>query len=248
MSTNTPGGSSGRRRIAGERSKTAPPPKKPVRPKRPGKPAAKSAAKPGRSVSRRDAKPAPAAKKVRRIPSPGRAFDLRKALGAGRQARWLAVLAVLAIATLVVGLVLGTRAALDYRDTRAVAKAGSAAAPEAGKAAETIFTFNYKNLDEYFDDSQALMTPKFAKTFAKVSPALDELAPQRQVDVLATAREGAALECGNNCSPDKVSVLVFVDQARTTSDTEVPTIFGQRVVMDMVKRDGKWKVNNIDAL
>lgn len=249
MSINKPGGSSNRRRIAGERSKTAPPPpKKPVRPRRPGKPAARTATKPAART-----KPATAAPRTKPIATtktrPARQrHDLRAALGSGREARWLAVLAVAATVVLVLGLVLGARAALDYRDARAAAKAGAAAAPEAGKAAETIFTFNYKTLDEHLEDAQALMTPAFAKKFAKVSPALDKLAPQRQVDVKASAREAAALECGNGCSADKVSVLVFVDQARTTSDTEVPTIFGQRVVMVMVKSGGKWKVSDIDAL
>lgn len=130
-----------------------------------------------------------------------------------------------------------------------VAKAEQQASSAAASAAETIFSFQYDKLDDHLTASKALMTPAFAKDFDKIAPALTELAPQRKIQVKALARESAALPCGQECSDTKVSVLVFIDQARVagSSDAE-PTVFANRIKVQMVKRDGGWLVNQIDAI
>ena len=96
--------------------------------------------------------------------------------------------------------------------------------------------------------SKALMTPAFTKEFDKIAPALTELAPQRKIVVQAQSRNAAALECGSECSPTKSSILVFLDQARLVGDSKVPTVFGNRIVVDMVELNGVWLVDDIRAL
>ena len=152
------------------------------------------------------------------------------------------------LAALALGAVLGTRGFLEWRETHGVEGAHQQAAEAAATAAETIFTYRYDQLETYLEDSQDLMTPSFAQDFETISPALSDLAPQRQIQVEATTRDSAPLGCGDDCRRDEAQVLVFVDQARLADGTEVPTVFGNRVRFDMVERDGRWLVDDITAL
>ncbi len=92
------------------------------------------------------------------------------------------------------------------------------------------------------------MTTSFAKDFAKVAPALTEVTEDRKIEVKAVAREAAPLACGDECSPDKIDVLVFLDQARLVGSSKEPTVFANRISVSMVKTDDGWLVNNIRAL
>jgi Mce-associated membrane protein len=129
-----------------------------------------------------------------------------------------------------------------------LAKAQSQASSAAGSAAETIFSFRYDELDDHLTTSKALMTPKFRTEFDKVAPGLTNLAPQRKIVVEAVTRAAAPLSCGGECSDSKVNVMVFVDQARLIGSSTQPTVFGNRITVAMVKRDGTWLVDDIRAL
>lgn len=123
-----------------------------------------------------------------------------------------------------------------------------AAADAAAVAAETIFSYQWNKLKPHLAESKELMTPKFGKKFEDISPALNALAPQRRIQVKAVARYAAALECGADCADDRVKVLVFIDQARVADGSDKPTVFGNRIEMSMLQRNGKWLVNDIKAL
>ena len=110
------------------------------------------------------------------------------------------------------------------------------------------FSYRYDKLSEHLTESKALMTPTFAKDFDKIAPALDEIAPQRQVQVEAVSRSAAALGCGDECSETKVNVLVFLDQARLADGSKQPDVIGNRITVSMVERNGTWLVNDIRAL
>ena len=105
----------------------------------------------------------------------------------------------------------------------------------------------YDKLPEHLSASKALMTKSFAKDFED-EPALTELTQKRKIQRQAVAREAAALPCGDECSPDKVGVLVFFDQARLLGTSKEPTVFANRSAVSMVKTDDGWLVNNIRAL
>ena len=138
-----------------------------------------------------------------------------------------------------IGGLLASRASRTSRkndgDRASNEKAASAAATA---AAETIFSYQFNKLDEHLTDSKKLMTSKFAKEFEKIAPALDDIAPQRQVQVQAVGRNAAALSCGDECSPGTVNVLVFLDQARLVDGSKQPDVIGNRITMKMVHRDG----------
>lgn len=159
---------------------------------------------------------------------------------------WLVPSTLLAVAALVLGvlLVVDPPGSSDGDLDASRRQASSAAAG----AAETIFSFRYDQLDEHLAASKALMTPAFAKDFEKIAPALTELAPQRQIQVQAAVRDAAALPCGDECSPDRADVLVFVDQARLVGGASTPTVFANRIKVSMVKNGDGWRVADIRAL
>ena len=129
-----------------------------------------------------------------------------------------------------------------------VAESREVAADAAASAAETIFTYQYNKLAEHTRESQKLMTPTFAKKFKAVSPALNALAPQRKIQVKAVVRNAATVECADECAADRAKVLVFIDQARVADGADKPTVFGNRILVSMLERDGKWLVGDIKAL
>ena len=153
-----------------------------------------------------------------------------------------------AAAVLLAGAVYAYIGIAEARSGEDLASAQSDAAAAAGSAAETVFSFRYDQLDDHLKTSKALMTPKFRDEFDKVAPGLTNLAPQRKIVVEAVTREAAPLGCGDECSESKVKVLVFVDQARLIGDSKQPTVFGNRITLSMVERDGTWLVDDIRAL
>ncbi|HJR90460.1 MAG TPA: hypothetical protein VJ782_09915 [Aeromicrobium sp.] len=194
----------------------------------------------------RRTQPEPAEPTTSDLPAAPPRLDAVRVARPKPSARVVALL-VLAIASVGFGAYGVWRGIDDWRSNSIVeARAGATDAAEG--AAEEIFSYHYRELDEHMRESQATMTPKFAKKFRSISPALNALAPQRRIQVKAVVRHAAAKECGDTCSPQKATVLIFIDQARLSADTEKPTVFGNRIEMFMVDRNGKWLVDNIKAL
>jgi Mce-associated membrane protein len=258
-----------RRRIAGESGPAAPAAKKAPVTKVPSKrrPAKQAAAQPAPEkaapqkiapvVTRRTpaASSAPPVVKVptRKSAPPVEApttkgADPRRSRPSRRDVLWLVPATLIAIASLVAGVLLVISPPGDDDSASALDASRRQASSAAASAAETIFSFRYDQLDDHLTASKALMTPAFAKDFDEIAPALTELAPQRQIVVQAAARESAAMPCGKECSSTKADVLVFVDQARLVGDSKEPTVFANRIKVSMVKDDGGWLVANIRAL
>jgi Mce-associated membrane protein len=208
-----------------------------------------TSARTGTPTTRRPTVARPVAPKVptRSTSSTERASDVDRPASrpARRDLAWLVPAALLALASLAVGVFLVINPPGAEGDIEATDRQASSAA---ASAAETIFSYRYDELDQHLKESKALMTPTFAKEFDKIAPALTELAPQRKIVVEAAAREAAALPCGDDCSSSKAEVLVFVDQARLVGDATQPTVFANRIKVSMVKDDDGWRVANIRAL
>ncbi len=96
--------------------------------------------------------------------------------------------------------------------------------------------------------SKTLMTTSFAKEFEKIAPALDR---DRTADARSWSRPSRArlppLSCGDECSPSKVNVLVFLDQARLVGSSKEPTCSPTASRSRWSRRDGGWLVDDIRA-
>ncbi|MEV7397469.1 hypothetical protein [Aeromicrobium sp. NPDC092404] len=246
-----PNGPVRRRRIAGE-NKPAAPAAKPVVPKVPARKAAAKkaalqkaappAAPPARTVASPKTRPAKTAAPAADADSgSGSDLDLRRLLPA-------MLLALVAIVAGVLLTVMGVQNVRGEGGNEALETSREQAVSAASTAATTIFSFSSDQLDEHVSASKALMTPSFAKDFDKVAPALTEVTANRRIVVKAEALEAAPLACGDECSPSKVNVLVFLDQARLVGAAKQPTVFANRISVSMVKSDDGWLVDNIRAL
>jgi hypothetical protein len=241
-----------RRRIAGE-SKPGTPAPKPSVVKKAAKLRPTPKTQPKKTQPQKAQPPKPPAPDV---PATSVAPDVASTAAEPRARRFrmqrmstrLGALVALAVAAVVFGAVFGIRGFMEWRNDGGIVEAHEKAATTAAEAGETIFTYQFNQLPKHLEDAKATMTPAFAKKFESIAPALQELAPQRKIQVKATVRNAAAIECGNKCSDDRATILVFIDQARVASDAEKPTVFGNRIKLNMVERDGRWLVNNIDAL
>ena len=193
---------------------------------------------------------APRAPKPYAEPKPAKERAPRDKVGVPSGATLLRLLPfiILAVAALVFGGWSVASGVSDVRAQRGIDAAHAKATTAASQAAETVFTYQYNKLDDHLKASKKLMTPTFQKEFDSIAPALNDLAPQRKIVVLSKTRDAAPVECGSSCSKNKASVLVFLDQARLVGDSTKPTVFGNRIVIDMVKSHGKWLVSNILAL
>jgi Mce-associated membrane protein len=239
----TPGRPPKRRRIAGEvkpgEAPVAPQPKlhKPKLPKRPNPPRDERA---GGTPTQ------PVVATTSDLPAaPPRSDALR--VRRPKPSATVMSLLVLAIGSVGFG-AFGVWRGVDEWRSNSIVEARASATDAASSASEKMFSYKYNKLDEHMREAQATMTPEFAKKFRSISPALKALAPQRKIQVKAVVRYAAAKECGDACSPRKATVLIFIDQARISADTKKPTVFGNRIEVSMVERNGKWLVNNVKAL
>jgi Mce-associated membrane protein len=149
----------------------------------------------------------------------------------------LAVLLVLAVAAAVTfGVLLGRRAAADHAGAQALATARAYAV--------TLTSYDYRHLDRNFADVLDGATGEFKDEYAGAGRALRRLITQAK----ATAK-GNVLAAGiQSESPDRVEVLVFVDQSITNASTPAPRLDRTRVLMTLTPHDGRWLVDKLELL
>jgi Mce-associated membrane protein len=164
-----------------------------------------------------------------------------------RTRRWLWPATGLAVAALAFGVVANVERARHDRSASVQADAAEAAASAAASAAQTILSYSYTSVSDDLAAAQKAMTPAFAKKFADVIPTVESLAAQRQLVVTASVRNTAVLDCGEDCSPHRARVLLFVDQARTGAGKALDPIV-VRTVLTMTERDGHWLVSDSVSL
>ena len=173
---------------------------------------------------------------------------------------WLGAVAVVTVCALVFVGVVGARYLSERSDDEALAEARKDATSAAATAAEEILSYDYQSFDSERDKAGALMTDDFRKQYddlysgkyCDVIPeqnctetgTFPEVIKQRKQTVDASVVNVAPLECGDDCSESKATVLLFIDQATNSNGDELqPT--ATQAKFTMVERDGKWLVDGI---
>jgi Mce-associated membrane protein len=151
------------------------------------------------------------------------------------------VLAVAVVLVLTVAVVLGIQAwqgqqAEDARDQAAAA---------GRKAAETALSYDYRDLNKSFAAARATMTPEFAGKFDETAKVAGELATKTKATVKADVREVAV----RDGDADRVTLIIFVNQTTTSTITKgSPRVDQNRTRFTMVRKDGRWLVQEIAGL
>ena len=215
----------------------------------PPMPGASSAAAPvGSTATASDdtREPAPTAGPASAVPA---ASSTRESLS-GRTVALLAGLAVLAVIAVLLGAWFGTQGWQAYQqDQRAerYQEALDTAPAAAENAAAAVLSYDHRSLDADRDAAAQFLTDGYREdyvdTFDKlVAESATETKATVEAEVLASAPMNSATD-----RPDRVPVLVFVNQTTTSSASTEPRVALNRVQLDMVEVDGTWLVDGITS-
>ncbi len=167
----------------------------------------------------------------------------------GRRGLLTALLGVLLVAGLVAAAVLGWQ----YWDARRTETARTEALAAARKAAPVVLSYDYRHLDRDFTHARTHLTGDFRAEYGKttqavVAPTAKKYRGVVKATVAAPASGGSPAASVVSASPDKVTVLLFVNQVTESSQVSGSRLDLNRVRMTMDRTDNGWKVSAVDAL
>jgi Mce-associated membrane protein len=148
-------------------------------------------------------------------------------------------LACLLMAVAAVALLLQQLRAGDTDEARTDALAA------ARDAARALFAYDHERLDEDFARGLAVSTGAFRDEYTRTTnEVVRPLAEEYDVVVRVDVNDAGVVDAG----PGEATVLVFVNQITTSTRVEGAKIDQNRVRMHLVMRDGRWLVDDVDAL
>ncbi|GGT71684.1 MULTISPECIES: hypothetical protein [Streptomyces] len=206
--------------------------------------AAKRAERAERTRRSNDGRPAATPVLERTEPAESAVRPVRRPGTLGAVLAALVVLAVAATATL----------GLRYREADRTAAARTAALAEARKAAPAILSYDYRHLDRDFAAARAHLTGPFLDEYGKTTSTV--VAPTARTyhgvvkATVAKPPTGDAAPAASvvSASPEKVVVLLFMNQVTTSTQVATPRLDLNRVRMTLVHTPQGWKVSAVDAL
>lgn len=157
----------------------------------------------------------------------------------------LGVLALLTALTMASAIFLFTQYQRESGYQDALGQAPSAAE----RAAEAILSYDYESLDTDRDAATRFLTPGYSDDYGDTFDSLvRENATQTKAKVEAEVLASSSMLQSGDESPDRIPVLLFVDQTTvSTANSGEPTRALNRVRFDMVNVDGTWLVDNITS-
>ncbi|MFG2195895.1 hypothetical protein [Streptomyces sp. NPDC048639] len=166
-----------------------------------------------------------------------------------RYALLSAGLALFVVAALAATAVLG----LEYRDAGRTAGARTEALAAARKAAPEILSYDYRHLDRDFASAERHLTGPFREKYGKTTRTVVAPTAKRYHGVVkatvATPSSGDAPAASVvSASPDRVRVLLFMNQVTDSTQVSGPRLDLNRVRMTLQRTSQGWKVSAVDAL
>ncbi len=168
----------------------------------------------------------------------------------GRSVALLAVLAVLALVAVALGAYLGTQGWRSYQEDRRAERFQEALdrAPSAAEnAAAAVLSYGHRSLEADRDAAARFLTEDYREDYLET---FDELVVDSATRTKATVEAAVLASAPMNSPrerPDRVPVLVFVNQTTTSSASTEPRVALNRVQLDMVEVDGAWLVDGITS-
>lgn len=158
------------------------------------------------------------------------------------------VLGVVLLAALVATAILGWQ----YRDGHRTESARTQALTAAQKAAPVVLSYDYRHLDKDFASARAHLTGGFHTEYGKTTKAVVGPTAKKYRAVvkatIAAPATGTPAASVVSASPDKVVVLLFINQVTESTQVSGARVDLNRVRMTMARTDGGWKVSGVDAL
>jgi Mce-associated membrane protein len=160
----------------------------------------------------------------------------------------LMLVGALAIALTAAVVLWRDRAGLMDRVKRAEDAASGSAGPAAEAAARDavtrMTTYDHRTVEEDFGWVEDAGTPDFEETFTGASADAIHLIKGLRSSAVGTVIDSAATveDAGH------VKVLLFVDQELRAPGQAEPALEESRVIMQMVRQDGRWLVDDVQLL
>lgn len=178
---------------------------------------------------------APARTAARRPPKPSRVAG--------------AVLSVLVL----LGLVATALLVPEYYGAERTRQARTDALAAAQKAAPVILSYDYRRLDRDFAAASGHLTGSFRSKYRKttstvVMPTAKKYRAVVEATVAKPPSGKAPAASVVSASPDRVVVLLFMNQVSKSTQVSGPRLDLNRVRMTLVRVSDKWKVSAVDAL
>lgn len=116
-----------------------------------------------------------------------------------------------------------------------------ATAPAAAKA---LFSYDYRTFDDLVANGRTFATGGFADEYAQTTSALKATATKQQAVVLAEVSATGVV----SAEPDRVELLLYLNQYRRNVTTAGEKVDQNRVVLTLVPVHGEWKVVQATAI
>ncbi|MGW2565016.1 hypothetical protein [Streptomyces sp. NPDC001537] len=152
-----------------------------------------------------------------------------------------ALLGVLLVAALVAASLLGRQ----YAQGRQAESARSQALAAAKEAAPVVLSYDYRHLDRDFARARTLLTGHFKDQYGKTTTTVVGPTARKYHGVVKATVPAASVA---SASPDKVTVLLFVNQVTQSTQVSGSRLDLNRVRMTMSRTSEGWKVSAVDAL
>lgn len=157
-------------------------------------------------------------------------------------------LTVLLLAALVTAGVLGRQ----YQQGRDTEQARVEALAAARKAAPVVLSYDHRRLERDFGRARALLTGEFRAEYARTTKAVVGPTARKYRGVVkatvVTPPEGGPAASVVSASPDRVVVLLFVNQVTESTQVTGSRVDLNRVRMTLARTGDDWKVSAVDAL
>lgn len=148
----------------------------------------------------------------------------------------------------VLGILLGALATAtmllehSVADHRATVDAGQAAKDSAESRIPRVLSYDFNTMDSEFDSATDNLTGTFRADFAQLSSKVIVPAAHRDSIVTHAKVVGTSVVTAD---PDKVTLLLFLDQETTSTKYQGPRLDGSRVRVIMTKVADQWLISDI---
>jgi Mce-associated membrane protein len=135
---------------------------------------------------------------------------------------------------------------LGFHSWRAAATAQAAedALAAAQTSATTLFSYDYRTIDASLAAGKKVVTGQLATDYASTSAIVGPTAVKNQAVVKATVSEAAVV----SADPDRVVVLVYLNQSTQSKNTEGTQLDMNRVRLTMVRAGDDWRITRAEPL
>jgi hypothetical protein len=107
-----------------------------------------------------------------------------------------------------------------------------------------LFSYDYRELDDYAAATRKVTTDKFGSEFAQTVAAIRAQQLSQQAVAKAAVKEAAV----QDANATTAHVLLFVDTTTTTKTLKTPNVQRTRVVLTLQSVDNHWLIDGVEAV